>query len=216
MVGKTKDAEFVENTLKFKIINPGPLPVEVSFAMKKDAAQNTFSISPPALNLAPEESSYLVISAFPRTTGNFGDSVICCVKDNPYPLIFDVEAQGVKPEIQVDRKSLNFEKVLLHRLTRQTLKLLNASDLAISWRIEGLENLGDEFVPNQDSGIIKARETFEFHLDFRALKAINIKRKIRVVVGDLDNIIGDCQTEIIEVLAEAYDVALDMRNGLQL
>ena len=205
----------MENTLKFKIINPGPLPVEVSFAMKKDAAQNTFSISPPALNLAPEDSSYLVISSFPRTTGTFGDSVICCVKDNPYPLIFDVEAQGVKPEIQVDRKSLNFEKVLLHRLTRQTLKLLNASDLAVSWRIEGLENLGDEFVPNQDSGIIKARETFEFHLDFRALKAVNIKRKIRVVVGDLDNIIGDCQTEIIEILAEAYDVALDMRNSFE-
>ena len=57
--------------------------------------------------------------------------------------------------------------------------------------------------------------SWKVHLKFsNRLKAINIKRKIRVIVGDLDNIIGDCQTEIIEVLAEAYDVALDMRNGL--
>ena len=118
--------------------------------------------------------------------------------------------------MQLDRKSLNFEKVLLHRLTRQSLKILNASDLAISWRIEGLENLGDEFIANQESGIIGPRDTFDFHLDFRALKAVNIKRKIRVVVGDLDNIIGDCQTEIIEILAESYDVALDMRQGANL
>ena len=30
------------------------------------------------------------------------------------------------------------------------------------------------------------------------------------MIGDVDNLIGDCQTDQVQVLAEAYDVALDM------
>ena len=47
-------------------------------------------------------------------------------------------------------------------------------------------------------------------MDFRALKAMSIKRNIRIEVGDVENILGTCHTETIQVTGEAYDVALDM------
>ena len=91
-------------------------------------------------------------------------------QDNPEPIVFGIQCQGVKPELQIDRKVINFEKVLLHRQTRQSLQLFNPTDLPIAWRVEGLENLGDEFCANEESGVIYARSTFNFDLDFRALK----------------------------------------------
>ena len=53
-------------------------------------------------------------------------------------------------------------------------------------------------------------QTFVLQMDFRALKAMSIKRNIRIEVGDVENILGTCHTETIQVTGEAYDVALDM------
>ena len=39
---------------------------------------------------------------------------------------------------------------------------------------------------------------------------MSIKRNIRIEVGDVENILGTCHTETIQVTGEAYDVALDM------
>jgi len=40
--------------------------------------------------------------------------------------------------------------------------------------------------------------------------AIVIASKVSVQVSDVDNVLGLLQTEVIQVHAEAYDVALDM------
>ena len=39
---------------------------------------------------------------------------------------------------------------------------------------------------------------------------MSVKRNIRIEVGDVDNVLGVCQTESVQVIGEAYDVALDM------
>ena len=62
---------------------------------------------------------------------------------------------GVKPEIQLDRKLIQFEKVLLHRRTEQKLELFNPTQLPISWRVTGMENMGDEFNLNESFGVIE-------------------------------------------------------------
>jgi hypothetical protein len=38
------------------------------------------------------------------------------VKENPEPIIFKLISYGVKPELELDKKILQFDKVLLHRL----------------------------------------------------------------------------------------------------
>lgn len=46
----------------------------------------------------------------------FEDSIVCCVKENPEPVTFRICCQGVRPEVELDRRQLHFEKLLLHRL----------------------------------------------------------------------------------------------------
>jgi len=210
LVTKPKDRTYPENMLKFNIINNGSLSADVSFAMRRDAAQSNFLLDIPTMLLPPNGSKVLTVTAYPKQTGILTDDIICCIKDNPEPVVFSIQCQGVKPEVQLNKKVLNFEKVLLHRQTRQSLQLFNPTPLPVSWRIEGIDNLGDEFTTNVESGIINPRSAIDFNLDFRALKAVNVKRNIRVVIGDVDNLIGDCQTDTVQILGEAYDVALDM------
>lgn len=40
---------------------------------------------------------------------------MCCVKENPEPILFKVSAHGVRPELELDRKLIQFDRVLLHR-----------------------------------------------------------------------------------------------------
>lgn len=58
----------------------------------------------------------LSIWAYPTAPGIFDDSIVCCVKENPEPVVFRICCQGVRPELELDRKQLHFEKLLLHRL----------------------------------------------------------------------------------------------------
>lgn len=57
----------------------------------------------------------LTLWAYPKNQGFFEDSIVCCVKENPEPILFKISCYGVRPELELDKKQLHFEKVLLHR-----------------------------------------------------------------------------------------------------
>ena len=57
----------------------------------------------------------LTLWAFPKTAGVFDDALVCCIKENPEPVIFRLRSHGVRPELELDKRALHFEKVLLHR-----------------------------------------------------------------------------------------------------
>lgn len=53
--------------------------------------------------------------------GRFEDAVVVCIRDNPEPVVFKVACDGFRPELELDKKVLHFDKVLLHRSGRLTL-----------------------------------------------------------------------------------------------
>jgi len=55
--------------------------------------------------------------------------------------------------------------------------------LPVAWRIAGMENMGDDFSLNQDSGVVEPRCEFPLQLHFRATKAVNVKKTIRLEVS---------------------------------
>lgn len=55
--------------------------------------------------------------------------------------------------------------------------------LPVAWHVAGMENMGDDFSLNQDSGIIEPKCEFALQLNFRATKAANIKKAIRLEVS---------------------------------
>ena len=54
--------------------------------------------------------------------------------------------------------------------------------LPVSWHVAGMENMGDDFSLNQESGIIDPRCEFALQINFRATKAANVKKAIRLEV----------------------------------
>ncbi|KAM3920677.1 hydrocephalus-inducing protein homolog [Leptodactylus fuscus] len=207
---KYKAGQYPENMEKVTISNVSPLESEVTFCFQYDMKAATFILDPPTMSLKPKEKQELSIWAYPTTPGVFEDNIVCCIKDNPEPVIFHVCCRGVRPELELDRKQVHFEKILLHRKDTKTVFLRNSTFLPAAWRVTGLENLGDDFSVSQDQGIVAPRSEYGLQLHFKAAKAINIKKFIRLEVSDVENILGIVQLENIQVFAESYDVALDI------
>ena len=119
--------------------------------------------------------------------------------------------EGVKTELELDRKILQFDQVLIQRKEKRSLFLRNKTHLPVAWRLSGLEALGEEFTFSLETGVVQPGRTDEICVYFRSMKTLNVSRKtIRLEVFDADNIFGIVQTEHIQVNAEAYDVSIDM------
>uniref|UniRef100_A0A8C3KHX2 HYDIN axonemal central pair apparatus protein n=1 Tax=Calidris pygmaea TaxID=425635 RepID=A0A8C3KHX2_9CHAR len=198
---------YPSNGEKITILNITPLQAEVNFYFEHDLKAETFFLDPPTMRLKPNEKQELSIWAYPTSAGLVEDNLICCIKENPEPVVFPLCCQGVQVELGVSPKQVHFDRLLLHR---STLVLQNRTPLPMAWRLSGLENLGEDFSVSQDEGVVGPRAEFEVHLDFKATKALNIKKMIRLEVSDAENILGIVQIENIQIHAEAYDVALNI------
>lgn len=119
LCGKTRDRyreeKYPENVEKLTVMNTSPIDAEISFCFQQDSTAITFLMEPPAMNLKPGQSEDLYIWAYPKTPGYFEDAVVCCIRENPEPVVFKVSCNGVRPELELDRKQLQFDRVLLHR-----------------------------------------------------------------------------------------------------
>lgn len=52
----------------------------------------------------------------------------------------------------------------------------------MSWRLQGVEELGDEFTVPQDHGIIPPKSSLPMTLHFRAKRPLHIKKVLRLEV----------------------------------
>ncbi|XP_035275425.1 hydrocephalus-inducing protein homolog [Anguilla anguilla] len=205
-----KEGTYPENMEKFVMHNCSQLDAEVHFCFQHDTKATTFLLDPPAMTLKPNEKQELKVWAYPTAPGLFEDRVVCCVKDNPDPALLPLSCRGVRLELELDRKLVHFDKVLLGRRDTKSLILRNATPLPAAWRLVGLDKLGEEFSVAQDRGVVPPLSEFCLQVHFRSLKAVNLKRALGLEVSDVEGILGLVQTENLQILAEAYDVALDI------
>ncbi|XP_078720178.1 hydrocephalus-inducing protein homolog isoform X2 [Lampetra fluviatilis] len=214
LCGKTreryKDGRYPENMERLNIQNSSPMLANVTFCFQNDAKATTFLLDPPTMTLQPKQEQTLTLWAYPTSPGCFEDVLVCCVHENPEPAMFRVRCHGVRPELELERKQLHFDKLLLHRKDTRTLTLKNNTLAPVAWHVSGLDSLGDEFSLDADQGVVPPRSQHTLHAYFRALKPVNIKKMIRLEISDVENIMGIVHTENIQVIAEAYDVALDL------
>ncbi|NWI09406.1 HYDIN protein, partial [Crypturellus soui] len=205
-----KAQRYPSNCEKITILNVTPLEAEVHFFLEHDANAETFLFEPPQLTLKANEKQELTLWAYPTSSGIVEDNLVCCIKDNPEPVVFRLCCQGVKLELGVSCKLLHFDKLLLHRLDSKTLVLQNSTPLPAVWRLSGVESLGEDFSVSQDHGIVGPYTKFKLQIRFKATKAVSVKKTIRLEVSDAENILGIVQVENIQIVAEAYDVALNI------
>ena len=188
-----------------------PQVCELTFCFRDDAKGDTYLLDPPEMALQPGESRPLRVWAFPRTPGFFKDAIVCCIKENPEPVLFPVTCHGCRAELELDKKTLQFDKTLLLREDTKTLYIRNHGLVPAGWQLGGLETLGDDFTFSHEHGVVEPKSEFALKVQFRAAKQTIVNKKaIRIEVFDTQHVLGVIQLETVYIYAEAYDVALDI------
>ncbi|XP_068021953.1 hydrocephalus-inducing protein homolog [Melanerpes formicivorus] len=198
------------NREQLSIRNVSPWEAEVHFSWERGGSRGTFLLEPASMKLQPYEKQELSVWAYPTAVGLVEDSLICRIKDNPEPVVFQLCCQGVQVKLEVSPRQLHFARVLLHREQSRMLLLRNNCPLPVAWRLSGLESLGQSFWVSQSQGTVGPRSELAVQLCFRASKPLSVEKKIRLEVSDAENVQGVVQVENIQVLAEAYEVALNI------
>ena len=60
--------------------------------------------------------------------------------------------------------------------------LRNNTLLPVQWKLSGLDVLGNDFSFNQENGVVQPKSEFELKVHFRASKANNYKRALKLEV----------------------------------
>ncbi|XP_053175951.1 hydrocephalus-inducing protein homolog [Scomber japonicus] len=214
LCGKSRDRykenKYPENTERLVIKNNSGLEAQVQFRFQHDTQAATYLLDPPTMTLKPDERQELTVWAYPTKVGEIKDSIVCCIKDNPELVIINLSCWGVRPELELESKHLSFDRILLHRRDCRSVTLHNNTALPVYWKLQGVEELGDEFSVPQDVGIITPNSSFPLSLHFRGRRPLHIKKILRLEVSDVGKILGIVHTENIQVTAEVYDIALDI------
>ncbi|ORY39534.1 hypothetical protein BCR33DRAFT_853320, partial [Rhizoclosmatium globosum] len=202
---------FPENRAILTISNPSQQEIKINICLKNDIKSDVFFFDPPTMDLQPGQSQALSIWAYPRSANHFEDTLIFCVKDNPEPYCYKISCIGVKPELEIDKRQLSFDKLLLGRSERREIKLKNNTYMPVAWKLVQVELLGEEFTVFPIEGIIEPFAEQIVSADFKGTKPVVISRRsIRLEVSDTEKIGGVVQEVPIIVTAEAYDIAMDL------
>ncbi|VEL33994.1 unnamed protein product [Protopolystoma xenopodis] len=112
---RVEENNFEDNMTQLLIHNPSPMSADIQFALLNDALSEHFSVRPLSLTLPSGESHQVTIYAFPRAIGRVEDSLVCCIRENPEPVVFRLACNGVLPELEIDKRVLHFDRALIQR-----------------------------------------------------------------------------------------------------
>ncbi|XP_068026715.1 hydrocephalus-inducing protein-like [Melanerpes formicivorus] len=185
-----------DNCEQLSICNVSPWEAELHFSFERGGSGGTFLLEPASMQLGPKEKQELSIWAYPTSPGLVEDSLICCIKGNPEPVVFHLCCQGVQVKLGVSPKQLHFNRVLLHSEHSRSLLLRNSCPLPVAWRLSGLQSLGEGFSVRQRQGTVGPRSELAVQLCFRSTKALGVEKKLRLEVRGT----GPCLAELGRVL----------------
>ncbi|KAM8849594.1 hydrocephalus-inducing protein homolog isoform 2-T2 [Spinachia spinachia] len=203
-----KERRHPDNTQRLVIHNVSGLEAEVRFHFQHDSQATTYLLDPPTMTLKPDQKQELTVWAYPTKLGQMKDSVVCYVKDNPELVIVHLSCRGVRPELELETNHCHFKRTLLNRRESSRVTLHNKTALPVSWRLLGVEDLGDEFSVPQDQGIVRPMSSYPLSLHFRSKRPLHIKKILYLEVAGVE------KKEKIQVTAEAYAIDLEITpNG---
>ena len=78
--------------------------------------------------------------------------------------------------------SLQIFASFICRKDTKTIFLRNSTLLPVAWRVNGMDNLGDDFSLTTEHGVIDAKSEFALQMHFRAVRPTNIKKIVRLEV----------------------------------
>ena len=164
------------NSSVLQITNNGKYKVEANFTLKSTlpldeggaGEKSPFILEPDSMTLDIDETKILTVFAFPDHAKLYKDEIVCLLKDNPNPTIFNIQVLGAEPVIEVDQEVVAFDRLLLGKTLKKTLTLKNVSAIPAIWKFNGVDSLPSEFKVSHTSGTLKPCQEQMIDITFEA------------------------------------------------
>nr|CCA18905.1 PREDICTED: similar to hydrocephalus inducing putati [Albugo laibachii Nc14] len=221
-----------QNVELLRISNATAFVAELTLGM--ESITNVFSVFPTYLKLNEGETTEVLLCANPTTDGVFDDHLVCGVKDNPEPAVFDVSCLGCVPILSLrhyatdssddDARCLkdtqestsknsivvDFDRVLLKRPDTKRLLIENKCAVSIHWRLDKSQ-LSSDFDVSSVEGLIRAGQTFTLSITFSALNEGIHKHTFNIWYTDkLSKFEERNKPQLLTLIASAEAYAIDV------
>ncbi|KAF0682818.1 Aste57867_25117 [Aphanomyces stellatus] len=215
------------NAEVFRISNTSKYTCQLHFAFEKVVEQHSvFFVEPETVELHEGDTAEVLVWAFPLVNGLVEDTLVCCISDNPEPVVFPLSCLGCVPSLEVTdvplvgdppEKVMDFERLLLNRHEEKQFTVVNTSDIPVAWKLAlGGSPTEFEFVPKD--GVLKPSQRAIVGVSFTASKEGLFHFPVDVEYSDAENGFQPHHKQKVSVKAEAYKIdvcSFEESNGDQ-
>ena len=107
------------------------------------------------------------------------------IKDQSEPFWFPVAVEGYQPTIEIDKTTLDFEKLFLSQTKTLKMELKNTGKIPAFWSLKGVQVLGTNFTFNQLECVINPRQSFAVSCKYGSSKPFSINKPVTLEIFDL-------------------------------
>lgn len=100
-----------------------------------------YEVDPEEAEIGIGETLEVRVWAFPKAVGEFTDSLICLIKNNPWPYKINLHCEGIIPLLNISKKEIIFERMLVGKVVTNSFDLRNDSLAQIRWKAINVEEL---------------------------------------------------------------------------
>ena len=202
------------------------------------ADQKAFTVSPTTTKLKAGEMEKLRISASPDTAGVHETQLVGLIKDNPKPVVFNIQCLGCSPDIELlgcedtaeGSNVVDFGRLLLDVAATKEVSIVNSTPVPLKWElvdsavpasklrpefqvsISGKEMKEEEKCLAKGrldaKGVSSGRDRETLQIAFQAPKADLMKCELTILVKD-EQETTTLQSIPVKLIAEAYDLYLE-------
>ncbi|RHY53725.1 hypothetical protein DYB38_002829 [Aphanomyces astaci] len=200
------------NAEVFRISNACKYTCHLHFAFEKTT--DVFFVEPTTFEVGEGDTAEVMVWAFPTAKGVVEDALVCCIADNPEPVVFPVTCVGCVPSLQLTGvpvvgdppdKVIDFDRLLLNRREEKQFTVSNTSDIPVSWKLALTNCPGDfEFAPKE--GVLKSNQRAIVGVSFTAAKEGLFSFPVDVEYSDAETGFHPQHVEKLLIKAEAYKI----------
>jgi hydrocephalus-inducing protein len=173
-----------------------------------DNGKQVFTLENSEIDILPGQSESIHIYATPFEEKVYNNSLICCIRENPLPLIIPLKCKGQYPRVTLNTKIIDFGKLLVGKVSVKQLVIKNITLLPIKWKIK---TEFQEFDIDKLAGCLMADQEEIVNIRFEAKDQLKIEKDIEIEIEDNEDrqLIND-ELQILSLRAEGFFIKTEL------
>nr|XP_034173204.1 hydrocephalus-inducing protein homolog isoform X3 [Osmia lignaria] len=205
-----KDKRPHRREAELKFCNISKVDVELHFFLAKNNPE-CFFVQSEELLIAAGNSESLVLSTIATKFGIISEKLYLCVKNNPKVEVIELQHEGTKLDIELEKKQISFDRVLLYRMEYQSLIVRNKSAVPLFWSLKAEEPAEAQITFSPSEGTIEQQGEQKVEFCYHGTKVGVTEKKATIFEAFLYEEDKEAIfTDTILLTGETYDVQVDI------